>query len=144
VSKLHKETDKYFQKPLLETVDYSLFLSPSLLTLNNSLTNSDCLPFIRYIPENTLNPCRFLVQINHAQTTLLNLDLKNTGDYHVTFISRHSDDSYLCDDTTCWFPLWHEYKNHENDVSIYDVRIVLVHNVYLILINTSFGLTLFT
>jgi len=30
-------------------------------------------------------PCWFLVQIDHAENTLLNLDSKHTGDYHVTF-----------------------------------------------------------
>ena len=51
------------------------------------------------------------------------LRFTNTGDYHVIFISRHPDDNYLCDDTArCW-PLWHEYKNDENNVPLYGARI---------------------
>ena len=106
VSELHKETDTCLPKPLPEPDDYSLSpLPPSPLTLLGSLSNSDCPSFIRYIPENTFKPCWFLVQINHAETVLLNLDSQNTDDYHVTFISRQRDDSHLCNDTTRWWPL---------------------------------------
>ena len=92
--------DTSLPKPLLETVYHFVSPSPCLLTLHNSLTNSDCLFFIRYIPENTLKQFWFLVQINHAEATLLDLDSRNTGDYYFAFISRHLDDSHLYDDTT--------------------------------------------
>jgi len=109
VSKLHKEIDTCPPKPLIEPDDYSLSSPFSLLTLHRLLSNSDCLFFIRYILQNAFKPYWFIVQINHAKTTLLNLDSQNTGDYHVTFISRHPDDSNLCDDTARWWPLWHKY-----------------------------------
>jgi len=74
VSELHQETDTFSPTPSIEPDNYSLSSTPSPLTLNRLLSNSDCLFFIRYIPENTFKPCWFLVQINHAETTLLNLD----------------------------------------------------------------------
>ena len=112
-------------KPLLETVYHFVSPSPCPLTLHNSLTNSDCLFFIRYIPENTLKLCWFLFQINHDKNALLDLDSKNPGDYHVTFISRHLDDSHFCDDTARWWPLWYEYKNDKNNVPIYGLSDVV-------------------
>ena len=97
VLELHKEINTFSPKPLVTTDDYSLLPSPSPLTLHNSLTDSDCLFFIRYLPENTLKVCWFLVHINHIKTTLLNMNSKRKGDYHVTFISRHPKDSYRYD-----------------------------------------------
>ena len=61
VSELHKENDTCPPKLLLKSEDYSLFPSPCPLTLYNSLTNSDYFFVIRYMPENTLKPCWFLV-----------------------------------------------------------------------------------
>ena len=66
---------------------------------------------IYYIPENTFKLCSFLVQIIHAESALLNLDLQNTGDCHIMFISRYTYDSHLCDDTARWWPLRHDYKD---------------------------------
>ena len=34
--------------------------------------------FIRYLPDNTLKQCWFLVQINHVKTTLLHMNSKRT------------------------------------------------------------------
>ena len=52
------------------------------------------------------------------------MDSKRTGNYHVTFISRHQNGNDLCDDKDrCW-PLWHEYKNDKNNVLIYGARIL--------------------
>ena len=92
VSELHNETNTCSPKTLLATENYSLSPPPSPLTLHNSLTNSGCLFFFRYFPENTLKVCWFLVQINHVETTFFNMNSKRTGDYHVTFISRYLKD----------------------------------------------------
>ena len=34
---------------------------------------------------------------------------QKTGGYHVTFLSCHPCDNYLCDDNARWWPLWYEY-----------------------------------
>ena len=52
------------------------------------------------------------------------MDSKNTGDYHVTFISRYPKGNDLCDDKDRWWPLWHKYKNYKNDVPIYGDRML--------------------
>ena len=106
VSDLHKGKKTCPPTPILEKDNDLLSSSPSPLTLHNSLTHSDCLFFIRYIPEHTLKATWFLVHINHAETTTLNMNSKTTGDYHVTFMSRHPDDVKLCDDKAHWWPLW--------------------------------------
>lgn len=100
VSEIYKETETISPKPLIEANDY--FLLPSPLTLHRSIFNSHCLFFVRYIPENTFKPCWFLAKINHAETALLNLDSQYIGDYHITFISRYTDDSHLCNDSARW------------------------------------------
>ena len=50
------------------------------------------------------------------------MNSKRSGDYHVMFISRHPNDSHICDDTARWQPLCHEYKNDKNNVPINDAR----------------------
>ena len=92
--------------------------------MHNSLTDSDYLFFIRYLPENTLKACWFLVQINHAETALLNMNSKRTDGYHVTFISRYPKDRYLCDNMGRWWLLWHKYQNDKNNVPIYGARML--------------------
>ena len=52
------------------------------------------------------------------------MDLKYTEEYHVTFISQYLNDSHLCDDTNRWWPLWHEHKNDNNNIPIYDTRML--------------------
>ena len=42
---------------------------------------------------------------NYVETTLLNKDSKNTGDYHVTFLSPYPHDSHFCDGTARLWPL---------------------------------------
>ena len=75
----------------------------------------------------------FLVQINYVEATLLNMDSKDTGDYHVTFLSRRPHDSKLCDDTARWWPLLHESKNNKINVLFMVLGCCLVQNVNLIL-----------
>ena len=53
-------------------------------TLHKSLINLDYLFIIKYIPENTLKPRWFLVQIIHKETKILKMDSQNIGDYDVT------------------------------------------------------------
>ena len=43
---------------------------------------------------------------------------KNTWDYHVIFLATYLDDNYLCDDTTRWWPEWHEYVLNDNNVPV--------------------------
>lgn len=124
VLELHKETNTCPTKVLLAIEDYSLSPTPSRFILNNFLTDSNCLFFIQYLPENTLTSCWFLVQINHIETTLFNMNSKRTDDYHVTLTSQYPNDNNLCDDKARWWPLWHEYKNDKNDVPIYSVRML--------------------
>ena len=98
VLNLHNETQTCSPKLLLATEDYSLPPPSSPIKLHNSLADSDGLFFIQYIPENTVKSCSFLVQVSHIETEILNMDSKQTGDYHVTFISRHPNDTNLCDE----------------------------------------------
>ena len=125
MSVLHKETDTCPPKPILEKEYDVLSSPPSPLTLYNSLINYDCLFFIRYIPENTLKANCFLVLINHAETVTLKMNSKTTGDYYVTFMSRHPDDVNLCDDKARWWPLWYEYTNNSDNVPVYTACILL-------------------
>ena len=124
---LHDETKTCSPKLLLATEDYSLPPPQYPLKLYNSLADydSDCLFFIQYLPKYTVESCWFLVQINHIETEILNMDSKRTGNYHVTFLSRYPNDNNICDDNARWMPLWHEYKNDKNGVPIYGARMLL-------------------
>ena len=62
------------------------------------LSTSDGLFFIRYTTKDNFKPRFFLVQVNHVETTILNMHPYTTGDYHVTILARHPDDKHLCDD----------------------------------------------
>ena len=51
------------------------------------------------------------------------MDSLRTGDYHVTFLSRHPADKHLCDDNArCWHE-WYEYYLDDEDVPVYGARI---------------------
>ena len=74
-------------------------LAPS--TLHKSISNSNGLFFIQYTVEDTFKSRWFLVQINHSETLQLQMNPETTGDYHVTFLSRHPSYNTLCDDEAC-------------------------------------------
>ena len=57
--------------------------------------------FIQYNPEDTLKPCWFLVKITINEYCKLDMEPPTTGDYHVTFLSRHLSNNHLCDVTFC-------------------------------------------
>ena len=77
---------------------------PSLLVLSKSLSTSDGLIFIRYTLEDTFKQRWFLVQIDHVESTILNMQPDTTCDYHVAILERHPDNKHLCDDKTrLWF-----------------------------------------
>ena len=54
----------------------------------------------------------------------MQLDSLTTGDYHVTFLSRHPSDNTLCDDAARWWPLWYEYVLDKINVPVYGARIL--------------------
>ena len=51
------------------------------------------------------------------------MDSLRTWDYHVTFLSRHSTDKYLCDDAVRWGSERHEYYLDDSNNPVYGVRI---------------------
>ena len=53
------------------------------------------------------------------------MKLETTGDYHVTCLSRHPLDNYLCDDNARWWPLWYEYILVDNNIHVYESRILI-------------------
>ena len=50
---------------------------------------------------------------------------RKTGDYHVTFLSRHTSDCHLCDENSRWWPLWYEYIFDKDNIPVYGSRILL-------------------
>ena len=53
---------------------------------------------------------------------------RKTGDYHVTFLSRHTSGLHLCDDNSRWWPLWYEYVLDKDNIPVYESRILLGPN----------------
>ena len=51
-----------------------------------------------------------------------------TGDYHVTFLSRHPDDNHLCDDVDRWWPEQHEYSLDDENTPVYGSRMLFKSN----------------
>ena len=94
---LHAETNKIPLSPLIEKSDLDILSPPSPLVLSKSLSTSDDLFLTRYNPEDTFKQRWFHVQVNHVETTVLNMHPDTTGDYHVTFLTRHLDNKHLCD-----------------------------------------------
>ena len=43
---------------------------------------------------------------------------------NITFLARHPDDKYLCDDKGRWWPEWYEYQLDENSVPLYGARML--------------------
>ena len=77
--------------------------------------------FIQYILEDTIKLRWFLIKINHHKTEILNMDSLRIKDYHVTFLSRHFAEKYLCDDVFCWWPEWHEYSFDNSNIGKQDL-----------------------
>ena len=98
VVELHNDTNTCPPPPLVEAVDDTLSSHPSLLALHTFLEKNRFPLLIQYLPDDTITPRCFLVQVNHIETAILKFNPSTTGDYHVTFISHHRDNNYLCDD----------------------------------------------
>ena len=97
--------------------------------MHESLENTDCFFFIHYLPEDTVKPRWFRVQVNHIETAILKMNPSTTGDYHVTFLSRHPDDNHLCDDITRWWPEWHAYSLNDENIPVYGLPMLFKQNV---------------
>ena len=87
---------------------YQFFKSSLSLTLHKLPTTTGCLFFIQY-----------LVQGNHHETEILKMNSLLTGDYHVTFLSRHPTDN-----GSLWWFDWHEYYLDESNIPVYDARML--------------------
>ena len=85
LAKFHEDTHTSPPFPLLEDdfVSKNSPLTPS--TLHKSISNSNCLFFIQYTPEDTFRSQWFLVQINHSESLQLQMNPETISDYHVTF-----------------------------------------------------------
>ena len=71
-----------------------------------------------HAPEDTIKPRWFLVQVNYDEIDILKMNSFRTGDYHVTFLSRHLDDKHLCDDDARWSPEWYGYYLDDKNISV--------------------------
>ena len=109
---------------LFEKVDATFSNTLSPLTLHKSFDTIYCLFFIQYISKNTIKPRWFLVQINHHETEILKIDLLCTGNYHVTFLSHHPADKYICDDVNRWLLEWHKYYLDDSNIPIYGAHML--------------------
>ena len=123
LAKFHKDTHTSPPTPLLEDIvgSHDSHLTP--YTLHKALSNYNGLFFIQYTPEDKFKSRWFLVQINHSETLHLQMESETTGDYHVTFLSRHPSDNTLRDDAACWWPLWYTYILDKNNVPFYGARL---------------------
>ena len=93
----------------------TLFSLPFIYLLYTTLSQTHIVFLIQHIPEDTLKPRWFLVQINYVETNQLDIDSK----------TAHLDDCRLRDNTSRWWPLWHEYKFDNKNVYVYGIRILL-------------------
>ena len=122
VTELHKETHTCPPQPLFEKMDNTFSNPLSPLALHKYLTKTDYFFFVQYIPKDNIKPRSFLVQVNHHESEILKMDLLRTGDYHITFFSRHPVDKHLCDDVARWWPEWHEYYLDDANIQVYGAR----------------------
>ena len=73
LSDLHADTNTIPPSPFVDTSDTDIISPPSPLVLSKSLSTSDGLFFIRYTPESTFKQQWFLIQVNHVETSILNM-----------------------------------------------------------------------
>ena len=104
LSDVHTETNIIPPSPLIEKSDTSILSPLTPIVISKSLSTSDGFFFIRCTSEDTFKQRWFLVQVNHVETVILNIHRDTTGDYHVTFLARHSDDKRLCDNKERLWP----------------------------------------
>ena len=96
--------------PLVDKSGTDILSPPSPIVLSKSLSTSDGLFLIHYTSEDTFKQRWFLVQVNHVETTILNIHPDTTCDYYVKFLAKYPDDKNLCDDKTRWWPERHKYQ----------------------------------
>ena len=84
---LHAEIETNCPSPLIGKCDTSIISPPSPIALFKLLSISDGLFFIRYTLEETFKQRWFLVQINHVETVILNVQPESAGDYHVILLA---------------------------------------------------------
>ena len=73
LSDFHAETKIISPSPLIEKSDTDILYPHSQIFLIKSLFISKGLFFIRYTSEDTFKQQWFLVQVNHVETTILNM-----------------------------------------------------------------------
>ena len=70
VVELHKNTNTCPPPPLVEAVNDTLSSPSSPLSLRTFLGKIDYLFFIQYLPDDTIEPRWFLVQVNHIEIAI--------------------------------------------------------------------------
>ena len=98
LAKLHEDRHTSSPTPLIKDTVGSHDSPLTSSTLHKTLSNYNGLFFIQYTPEDTFKSRWFLVQIKNFETLQLQTNSETTGDYHVTFLSRHPSDNTSCDD----------------------------------------------
>ena len=122
LSKLHKGTDICLPQLLLEKENHSL-LSPYFPLLY--ITHSP-IPIVFSLFNVFLWKNWNCVDSSFKLLTMRLLFWISIRNIQAITISRarQLDDSHICDDTTRWWSLWHEYKNDNNNVAIYITRML--------------------
>ena len=95
---LHRETRTIPSSPVVTSNSLSKPVPYSPNELFKRVTLSSSLFFIQYIPEGSIRPRWFLVQIELYLTYSLDLQPETTGHYLVVFLARHPRDKQLTDD----------------------------------------------
>ena len=73
---------------------------------------------------NTVKYRWFLVQVNHIETEILKMNSLCTGYYHVTLLSRHPADKYICDYVDRWWTECHDYYLNNKNTPVYNIRMI--------------------
>ena len=126
LSFLHNESKTEYPPRNIDqfiTPTYKVF---SPLDLFHQLTLSGKLFFIHYVPEQTIRPHWYLIEVLQFANAITENYSKDTCNYKVSFLARYLDDNALSDDLARWWPDWHEIIRTTTSTPNFGVRVLFV------------------
>ena len=87
------------------------------MDLVKQLTLSGLLFFIQYVPDQTIRPRWYLIEVLPYVSTTQVLRAKATGKCKVSYSVRHPDDNSMNDDLERWRTDWYEIIHNDGSTS---------------------------
>ena len=122
-SELHHETKTTVPTPIESTTSPTIESSHIFNAINDS---TDKVFFIKFLPQHTMRPRWYPVQIDMTSTIEANPQYKQNNKYWCVFLAKHPDDKNKSDQFARWWPDWYRYtKDDTTGIITYGQRVLV-------------------